>query len=819
MSPPVAPPESIRYKHYDMSDFKLAIRALLKTPGFAAVAVIALALGIGANTAIFSVIDAVMLRATPYPNADRIVRINESGKIGDRMSVSPLNFNDWERANTSFERMAIYRSDEFTVSGVEVPFRGIGAIVSANLFPMLSATPELGRTISSSDDRLGAPMVAVISHAFWESHFGSDPRIAGHALQLDGSVYTIVGVMPPSFDFPEHTEFWIAANPFFSDNTKFWTDRSNHGGQALALLKSGMGIEQASANLKSIANDLQQKYPESNQGQSVVLRPWHDDTVSDVRPALLAVLASVAFVLLIACANVANLLLARALQRKKDIALRVALGASRGRVVRQMLVESLILSMAGGACGVLFADWGTSGLVKLVHNALPYAENVHVNLPVLVFTLAVALVTGFLAGVLPSLQATRIDLNSALKESTRSATGGVDRRRTRGILVVAEIALSFVLLASAVLMVRTFSHLMGVNLGIQPDHTITMRLSLPPGPYPVEQLLRKVRGVPGVVSAGVVTPNPLDIAAGGWETVFVQPGEPKRSMADVSWTHRADISPGYLESLHVPLLAGRYFDDRDGLKGREGVIVDDLFVQRHWPHENPIGKRLKFGFDPGYDTPWRQVVGVVGHIRNFGADYNWTKDPIVEIFVPAMRDVHGGWTVVARTIPDPSTMAKPVEDAVRSFDGRLAISEPKTMDEWVASTLQKRRFAMLLLLIFSGLGLTLAIVGVYAVMAYSVTQRSHEIGVRVALGAGRAEVFRLVTANAGMLAAAGIGAGILATLALARLLSQIVVGVSPTDPGVLALVAAVLVATTLAASLLPARRATLVDPITALREE
>jgi len=801
-----------------MNDFRLALRALLRTPGFTAVAVIALALGIGANTAIFSVIYAVMLRATPYPNADRIVRINEAGHIGDRMNVAPLNFWDWERPDTSFERLAMYRPDEFTVRGIDYPFRGIGAIVSANLFPMLSATAERGRTLGAEDDKPGAALTAVVSHGFWQRYFGTDPQAIGRSLQLDNKTYTIVGVMPRSFDFPEHTQFWIAAVPAYKDNPNYWEDRSNHVSQALGELKPGVSMERAAADLQSIAKDLQTRYPETNRGQSVRLRGWHEETVFSVRPALMAMLASVAFVLLIACANVANLLLARALQRKKDIALRVALGASRARVVRQMLAESLILSIAGAACGVLFAEWGTGALVTLVQNALPNADNVSVNWPVLAFTLGIALLTAFLAGVLPSLQSTRIDLNSALKDSTRSSTGGVERSRTRSLLVVAEIALSFVLLAGAVLMVRTFWGLMGVNLGIQPDHTMTMRISLPESQYSVDRLLRQIRAVPGVVTAGVVNPNPMD-QNGGWESIFVQPGEPKRSMADVSWTHRAEVSPGYFESVRVPLLAGRYFDERDGEKGREAVVVDELFVKRHWPHENPIGKRIKFGFDPGFDAPWLRVVGVVGHVRNFGADYHWAGDPLVEVYVPNYRRSNAGWTVVARTAGDPAALANPVATAIRSFDNRLAIAEVKTMDEWVAATLQQRRFAMLLLLIFAGLGLTLAIVGVYAVMAYSVTQRLHEIGVRIALGAGRAEVFRLVTANAGFLAAAGIGTGLILTLALAGLLARVVYGVSPTDPGVLALVAAILAFTTVAASFLPARRATLVDPITSLRQE
>jgi putative ABC transport system permease protein len=798
-----------------MNDVRLAIRTLSKSRGLAAIAALTFALGIGANTAIFSVIYAVLLRATPYPNANRLVRIHERGPLGPGMSVSPLNFLDWKRATTSFERMSLFRPDEYTVGAIDPPIRALGAQVSADLFPMLGASAERGRVFTQDEDKPGAAPAVVIAHGFWQQRFGGDPNIVGRTLQLDAKPYTVVGIMPASFDFPEHLQFWIPAGLSYDVWNK--RPRSNHFVEAVGLMKPGVTLARAQSDLQAIAADLARKYPTYNEGFGVALTNLHDDTVSNVRPALLALLAGVGFVLLIACANVANLLLARALQRKKDLAIRIALGASRGRVIRQMLGESVLLALVGGALGIGFAVWSVDFLTRLVQETLPHARFIRINLAVMAFTFAAALLTGLLAGLAPMWQSFKTDLTTALKDTGRSTTGGIERQRMRGALVIAEISLSFVLLIGAGLMLRTFVNLAAVNLGFHTDHLLTMKISLPNEKYPVDRVIRRIREVPGVQSAGLA--NPMPVTNDGWQDIFVQPGEPKRTMADVSWTHMAAVSPGYFEAMRIPLVSGRLFDERDGEPGRQAVIVDELFVQRYWPHDNPLGKRIKNDFDSSSKEPWTTVVGVVGHVRNSGPERSSWSDPLAEAYVPYKQDPFSSWTVAARTEGDPAAMTAAIENAIRSMDRGIPISDVRTMQQLVAQSLAYRRFSMLLLGIFAAIGLILALVGVYGVISYSVTQRLHEIGVRIALGAARRDVFRLVLGNVVKLAGIGLAAGFVLALVVSRWLAQIVFGVSSTDPGTFLSVSVLLAIAALAAGYIPARRATLIDPATALRDE
>lgn len=797
-----------------MSDLSLAIRALTKSRGLAATAVLTFALGIGANTAIFSVVDAVLLRGTPYPNADRLVRIHERGPLGPGMSVSPANFLDWKRATTSFDRMSLFNTDQYDVA-IDPPLRAIGAQVSSDLFPMLGASPEIGRTFSQAEDSPSGTPVVVLSHGFWQQRFGGDARIIGRQLRLDAHMHTIIGVMPASFDFPEHAQFWIPAG--LSYDTWLKRPRSVHFMEALGELRPGITIERASADLNAIANDLAQKYPMYNEGFGVALTSLHDDVVGNVRPALLALLAAVAFVLLIACANVANLLLARALQRKKDLAIRLALGASRGRIVRQFLSESLILAIAGGALGIAFASWSVDFVARLVADTLPHARFIRINLPVLGFTFGAALLTGILAGLAPVWHSFKADVAGGLKETGRSTTGGLERQRMRSALVVCEIALSFVLLIGAGLMVRTFLRLADVDLGIHPDHVLTMKVSLPDSKYDVEPLLRRIRDVPGVQYAGFV--NPMPLTSDGWQDIFVQPGEPKRTMGDVSWSHFAAVSPGYFQAMGIPLIAGRLLDERDGTPGREAAVVDEMFVKRYWPHENPIGKRIKNDFDSASKEPWLKIVGVVGHVKNSGAVSPLARDPLAETYISYKQDPFTVWTLVARTVGDPASMTAAITSAIRSMDRGLPISDVRTMNDLVAASLDYRRFSMLLLSIFAAIGVALALVGVYGVIAYAVTQRLHEIGVRVALGAARADIMKLLLGGAVRLTAIGLSVGLLLSLIASRWLAKVILGVSSTDPGTYIAVSVLVAFAALAAAYIPARRATRVDPALALREE
>jgi putative ABC transport system permease protein len=798
-----------------MNDLRLAVRTLSKSRGLAAIAVLTFALGIGANTAIFSVIYAVLLRATPYPNANRLVRIHERGPLGPGMSVSPQNFQDWVRASTSFGHLSLFRPDEHTIGALDPPIRALGAQVSADLFPMLRASAELGRVFTQAEDKPSAAPTVVIGHGFWQQRFGGDPKIVGRTLQLDAKLYTVIGIMPASFDFPEHMQFWIPAGLAYDEWKK--RPRSVHFVEAVGEMKPGVTLPRAQSDLQAIANDLARRYPTTNEGFGVALTNLHEDTVGNVRPALLALLAGVGFVLLIACANVANLLLARALQRKKDLAIRIALGASRGRVIRQMLGESVILALAGGALGIGFAVWSVDFLTRLVQETLPHARFIRINTPVLAFTFAAALLTGVLAGLAPMWQSFKTDLTSALKDTGRATTGGVERQRMRGALVAAEIALSFVLLIGAGLMVRTFVRLADVDLGFHPGHLLTMKISLPNAKYPVDSVLRRIRDVPGVQNAGLA--NPMPLTNDGWQDIFVQPGEPKRTMADVSWTHMMSVSPGYFEAMRIPLLSGRLFDERDGESGREAAVVDETFVQRYWPHDNPLGKRIKNDFNSDSKAPWTTVIGVVGHVRNSGPEQSSPHDPLAETYVSYKQEPSTSWTVAVRTAGNPAAMTAAVENAIRSIDRGIPISDVRTMDELVAQTLAYRRFSMLLLAIFAAIGLTLALVGVYGVMSYSVTQRLHEIGVRMALGAERRDVVKLVLGNVVKLAGIGLAAGFVLSLLVSRWLAQVVFGVSSTDPATFISVSALLAIAALAAGYIPARRATLIDPATALREE
>jgi putative ABC transport system permease protein len=799
-----------------MNAFHLAVRTLSKSRGLAAIAVLTFALGIGANTAIFSVVYAVLLQATPYPNADRLVRIHERGALGSTMAVSPQNFQDWKRATSSFERLSLFHSGEYTIGAVDPPVRALGAEVSADLFPMLGASAQLGRVFTPSEDQPGAAPAAVIAHGFWQQRFGGDPNIVGRTLKLDRKPYTVVGVMPASFDFPEHMQFWIPAALSYDAWNK--RPRSVHFVEAVGKMKPGVTLARAQSDLEAIAKDLARKYPTTNEGFGIALTDLHDDIVGNVRPALLALLAGVGFVLLIACANVANLLLARALQRKKDLAIRVALGASRRRVVRQLLGESVVLALAGGALGIVFAAWSVDFLAKLVGETLPRARFIHINVPVLAFTFTTALLTGLLVGLAPIWQSFKTDLTAALKDAGRATTGGLERQRVRGAFVIAEIALSFVLLIGAGLMLRTFVGLAAVDLGFHPDHILTLKISLPNEKYPVDRILRGIREVSGVKHAALV--NPMPLTNDGWQDIFVQPGEPRRTMGDVSWTHVISVSTGYFEAMGIPLLSGRLLDERDGEPGREAAVVDEMFVRRYWPHDNPLGKRIKNDFDSASNkSPWIKVVGVVGHVKNFGPEQTLPKDPLAQTYLPYKQEPFPAWTVAARTTGDPAAMTMAVENAIRSIDRGIPISNVNTMDELVGQSLAYRRFSMLLLGTFAAIGLILALVGVYGVMSYSVTQRLHEIGVRMALGAARRDVVRLVLGNAVKLAGIGLAAGFVLSLLVSRWLAQLVFGVSPTDAGTFISVSVLLAIAALAAGYIPARRATLVDPATALREE
>ena len=803
-----------------LQDMRYALRTLLKRPAFTVIVVLALALGIGANTAIFSVVNAILLRPLPYKNPDRIVMVwMDNHKLGvDQDWHSYPNYSDYRDQSSTFEDVAAFNDRSFNLTGTGDPVRVVGAWTTANLFQVLGVDPILGRAFSGEEETPGKDLVAVLSYGLWQRRFGSDPNVIGQPISLNGVDRTIVGVMPPTFRFPEKTtELWIplAAGPQLKQaRGSFWL-------KAVGRLKPGVTLQQARADMGAIASHLVEQFPGIMANYGVNLVPLHEQVTGNVRTALLVLLAAVAFVLLIACANVANLLLARAASREREIAIRTALGASRRRIVQQLLTESALLGLLGGVVGLILAIWGLDALKALSPATIPRLDQIGVDGRVLGFTFAMSLLTGFIFGLVPALQASKPDLNETLKEGGRGATGGARGRRIRGSLVVSEIALSLVLLIGAGLLIKSFIHLQRFDLGFNPNNLLTMRVQLPGSKYRenkqvvnfFDQLLPRMESVPGVQGVGGIsemfltdTPN---------STGFTIEGRPVQSAADSIEVPIDSVTTNYFQAMGIPLLKGRVFDERDQIDAPLVVIINKTFAEQFFTGEDPIGKRFMYGQPDGANPPWMTIVGVVGDMRRTGFD----RAVRPETFLPEKQQPDNRLTLVARTAGDPASFAGALRDAVWSVDKDQAVYDIKTMDSTLAEMTSQRRFNMLLLGLFAAVALVLASVGIYGVMSYSVAQRTHEIGIRIALGADRRDVLRLIVGQAMGLALVGIGAGLVAAFSLTRLMASLLYGVSATDPAIFTMIAVILTGVALGASFIPARRALKVDPMIALRYE
>ena len=810
-------------------DVRFALRTLAKSPGFTTVAVLTLALGIGANTAIFSVVEAVVLRPLPYKHPSSLVMVKESIPLAgpEPIPVCAPDVIQFQRQNQVFEAVAAFRGGQFDLAGVGEPERITAERVNANLFSLLGVQPMLGRTFATQEDQPGQSL-AILSYALWHRRFGADPGVIGRTVTLDRQPYTVIGVMPRNFVFPlqgmeqgNTTDVFV---PMAFTREELAGEGDNFNYSVLARLKYGITLSRANADLNAIAYRILQTYPPQFRNRiklSAVALPLGTKVVGKVRALLVLLLGAVGFVLLIACANVANLLLTRAAHRQREIAVRLALGAGRLRLFRQLAVENLLLALAGAGSGLLLAYAILRGMVGWMPANIPRVNAVGMNSSVLAFTLALAFLTGLIFGVAPALAASRPDLQSALKEGGRSAQQGPQRQRLRAALITAEAALSLVLLVGAGLLLRSFEHVLATEPGFQPEHVLTASLSLPEAQYKQPQQIRafyhelmvRLRRLPGVMTVGGSTDLPLQA---GWNHIFTPEGSQPSPGAGLNLCWHSVILGDYLRTMGVPLLRGRYFNDRDTPTSAPVLIVSESLAKRYWPNQDPIGKRLKWG-PPESTDPWLTIVGVVGDVKQGPLDVptvQHTYEPYAQDLVPAST-----LNVAVRAAGDPASLAASLRAAVLGLDRQLAVAQVRTMDEIISESTAQRRFSLYLLAAFAALAVVLAAIGIYGVISYSVAQRTHEIGIRVALGARRGDLLRQVAAQGLLLMGAGVGIGVLGALALTPFLASFLYEVRPTDPVTFISVSGILTAVGLLASYLPARRATKVDPMVALRYE
>jgi putative ABC transport system permease protein len=810
-----------------LTDLKHGLRVLLKNPGFTAAAIIVLALGIGANTAIFSVVNAVLLRPLPFRDPARLVQIwhvppAKSFPGMTEFAVSAANFIDWQQQNDVFDEMAIYTGSSLNLTGREQPEALRGAAVSADFFSTLQVQPMLGRTFTPDQDQQGHNHAVILSCGLWKTRFAANPNIAGQSVNLDGQSYIVIGVMGPKFRFPDWAQYWTPMG---------WTDkqravRGEHHYLVIARLKGSTPIPTAQAQMNAISTRLAQQYPEDDKGWGAVVIPLREQIVSDVRPALLVLLGAVAFVLLIACANVANLVLAKTFGRRKEIAIRVALGATGSRVVQQILAETLLLSLAGGALGLLLAHSGIALILKFLSDNLPKSTEVTLDASVLAFTLFISIVTGVIAGLLPAIRMTKTNVNDALKQGlgkTDSDSGG---HRTRSILVVSEVALSLILLVGAGLMIRSLWLLSTLDAGFDPHGVLTMNLVVPNNKYsrPVDEIaffdraLSKVRALPGVVSAGLIDDLPLN--GGSHQPVAIE-GRPVQAMSDQPEVDTRTITPGYLSAMRIPVRRGRDLSGADGPERPAVVLISETMAKRFWPNEDPIGRHLTMTF---YPDKVREIVGIVGDVKQDGMD---TAASSATVYLPAAQlsgSSLGEWhsspmQLAVRTQSQPSNLVSAVTAMIHSIDSDQPVTDVITMDDLVDTSLSQRRFSMLLLAAFALLALLLAAVGIYSVLAFAVRRRVREIGIRVALGAEVKDILRLIVTEGMKPALIGLLLGVGGAFALGRVIASFTYGISAYDPLTFAAVAALLAAVALLASIIPAYRAARIEPTRALREE
>ena len=808
-------------------DLHYGLRMVRRSPGFAAVAVLTLALGIGANTAIFSVVNAVILRPLPFQHPERLVRVL-SVRLRDKAGedASYPDFLDWRSQNHVFDRMGVFRTEGFTLTGRGQAVHLQGSIVSAEMFALLGVKPLLGRTFLPEEDKPGTTNggdAVILSHRLWRERFGAEPGVVGQAIQLDNKSSTIVGVMPDGFQFPiraGHIDLWVTiARDSENGQMSMAAQRGAHYLDVMARLKPAVTIAQAEAEMNTIVSGLNKQYPE-NAPRGVRIVPELDQMVGDVRPALLVLLGTVGCVLLIACANVANLMLARATSRQREMAIRSALGAGKRRIIRQVFTESLVLALAGGALGTLLALWVTDFLVRLIPEDIPRLSAIHLDSHVLVFTIALSFGTGLLFGMAPAMQVSTSGLSESLKEGGRGATAGVHRRRVRSALVVIEVAVAAMLLVGAGLLIQSFVRLERVDPGFNPHQVLTFKVELPGSRYSAahmvdlfRQIAARLNQLPSVRSASALYPFTLngDEAATSFDIEGRSVAEADRPRTAYTW-----VEPGFFRTLGIPMLSGRDFTPQDDLKATPVIIINETLARRFFPNENPVGKRINTGIVNGYkQPPMREIIGVVGNVKQEGLG----ADVAPAAYVSVAQSPFDVLTFVVRTEVDPENIVAAARNEVAGVDKDLPIFDVKTLDQYVSESVAQPHFSSLLLGIFAGLALALAAVGLYSVIAYSVVQRTHEFGVRMALGAERQDVLKMVVGHGIVLTLTGVGIGFVGALALTRFLGNLLFGIRPNDPATFAGVLLVMTAVALLASYIPARRATKVDPMVALRYE
>ncbi len=800
-------------------DIQHAIRNLLKRPGFFTIAVVTLALGIGSTTAIFSALNALLVRPLDFPNLDRVVAVweNRPSKGVERNEASMANYLDWRAQNQTFEHIGLIRWWSANLTGVEPPERIQGFLVSANFLNVPGVNPIIGRGFADDEDQPGKAPVAILSYGLWQRRFGGDPNVINRNLTLNGVARTVVGVMPPGFNYPKGAELWapITITPELAKS------RQSHSYWIIGRLKQDVSLDQARADLSTIAARLEKEYPQSNTGWGVAVYPIVEDTVRLYSTALWVSMGAVGLVLLIACANVANLMLARAASRQKEIALRTALGASRWRIVRQLLTESLILALIGGTLGVLIAYWGVDLLRALdpgeASRFAPGWSRFGINLPVLGFNLTVSLLSGFLFGLAPAWQASKTDLNNSLKEGGRQTT--YVSHRLRRILVISEVALSLMLLVSAGLLMRSFLALVKTDAGFDANNVLTMSLVLPVAKYKEDaqrssfykELVSRVESVPGVESAAVI--NYLPLGGANSSDAFLVEGTPDPPPGQEFIGRYRVCSPKCFETLGIRLVRGRVFSEEDRAGATPVIIVNQTLANRYWPNGDAIGKRMRFTGSLD-QSPWIQVVGIVQDVKH---DLNVPITP--DYYLPHAQDPWNAMALVAKTNVEPSSLATRIREQVWSIDKDQSVFDVRTVEQVRSTSMSLYSFAFGTLTIFAAIALILAAIGIYGVMAYAVSQRTHEIGIRMALGARASDVLRLMIKGGMAMAVIGIVAGLAIAWAATRFMKSLLVEVSPTDALTLSLVSLLLLIVALLACFLPARRATKVDPLVALRYE
>jgi predicted permease len=807
-----------------LQDLRYAIRMLLKNPGFTVIVVLTLALGIGANVALFSVVNAVLLNPLPYPDPDQLVTIHQSKPNFETGAVPYPNFLDLRSQNQTFQAMAISRSTGFSLIGAGEPERINGRLISAEFFSILGLQPQLGRTFTPADDNPGANPVALISAELWARKFSSAPDILQKNMTLDDKSYSIVGVIPASFKLVTNDVYLPIGQ---SESPALKNRGVAFGLHGIGRLKPGVTVEQAQADLSRIMTNLAATYPETNKDNDAKLVAMKERVVGDIEPILWTLLGSVGFVLLIACVNVSNLMLARSSGRSREFAIRAALGAARFRLLRQSLVESVLLSLMGGVVGLTIAAWGTKLALAGLPTALPRATEIGLDLRVLIFTLTISLLTGIVAGLAPALKTSQWRFNETLKESGRGANPG--RVRAHGIFVAVEMALALVLLVGAGLMIRSLSALWRVDPGFRPDNVMTFGLTLPPstrnatGPevrHTVRQMSDTLNSTPGISSVSFLSGAAPMMSED--DIFFWIEGEPKPAgPSDMHMTLFYVVEPAYIDAMGLSLKRGRFFTTQDDERSPSVAVIDDAFARRYFGSTDPIGKRINLA---GNDVP-AQIIGVVGHVKQFGLNSDDQQSLQAQLYLPfraiSDSDLEGGVGTVGVVFRAPGGPAvfNSVRQVVAAQNSQNVISRPQTLDEVIAGSISTERFSMFLLAAFATVALLLASLGIYGVVSYLVGQRTHELGIRIALGAKRTDILRLVLGHGMKMALAGVAIGLLAAFGLTRLMSKMLFGVSPTDPATFIAISVLLIVVALLATYLPARRATKVDPLEALRIE